>query len=140
VINNLPQEKRKGYLLRPQETLTLQGLIERVLEGEGITREMIQAQQQRLSLIQRLMDADEKSVAEIAAQEDAQIDGQFFALLRRLIEASLMGGDQASAQRLAELQEQLLPLTTFGKEMQAQAQEIEAAMADLQAAGRELSR
>ena len=48
-VNRLPQEKRKGYLLRPQSVLTLQGLVERILEGDGITREMLQAQQQRLT-------------------------------------------------------------------------------------------
>ena len=140
IINNLPQEKRKGYLLRPQATLTMQGLVERVLEGEGITREMIQAQQQRLSLIQRLMDASGDVREEIARQEDQLIDSTFFSLLRRLMDASMMAGDQESAQQLGELQESLLPVTTFGKELQAQSQEIEAAVADLQAAGRELNR
>ena len=36
-VNRLPQEKRKGYLLRPQSVLTLQGMVERILEGDGIT-------------------------------------------------------------------------------------------------------
>src|SRR5574341_2217194 len=40
VVNRLPQEKRKGYLLRPQAMLTLQGMIERILEADGITREI----------------------------------------------------------------------------------------------------
>jgi hypothetical protein len=140
-VNRLPQEKRKGYLLRPQETLTLQGLIERVLEGEGVTREMIQAQQQRLNLIQRLMGiTDQEVLQEIARQEDKLIDAEFFALLRRLIEAAMMGGDQGSAQRLMTLQQGLLPVTTFGRELQAQSQELETAVQELRAAGSELDR
>ena len=55
VVNNLAPEQRKGYLLRPQAQLTMQGLVERILEADGITREMIQAQQQRLNLLQRLL-------------------------------------------------------------------------------------
>ncbi len=140
VISRLPQEKRKGYLLNPQPTLTLQGLVERILEGEGITREMIQAQQQKLNLIQRLMNASPDVVAEIAKNEDKLIDNEFFGLLRRLIEASLMGGDRESAEQLAKLQETLMPVTTFGKELLAQSQEVEAAMQSLRAAGRGLTR
>ena len=141
VVNQLPQEQRKAYLLRPQAALTLQGLIERVLEGEGITREMIQEQQQRLNLIQRLMGASSEDVrAEIARQEDELIDGEFFTLLRRLIDASVMGGDQNSAQQLADLQESLLSATSFGQKLLEQNQEIEAAVADLRAAGQNLDR
>lgn len=140
-VDRLPPEKRKAYLLRPQENLTMQGLMEKVLEGEGITREMIQSQQQRLNLIQRLANITTDDVlAEVAKQEDKLIDAEFFTILRRLVEASLSAGDQQSAQGLAELQNKLLPLTTFGQEMQAQSREIEAAMKDLQDAGRELTR
>lgn len=141
IISKLPQEKRKGYLLNPQSTLTMQGLIERVLEADGITREMLQAQQMRMSLLQRLANASDASVRdEIARQEDALIDEQFFSLLNRLVEVSLMGGDRESAQRLSELQKALLPITTYGREIQAQSQEIEAAISDLRGLGRELDR
>ncbi|MGD8752767.1 MAG: CpXC domain-containing protein, partial [Anaerolineales bacterium] len=57
VMDRLPQEKRKAYLLSPQAALTLQGLIERILEADGITKEMIQAQEDRLNLLRRLMTA-----------------------------------------------------------------------------------
>lgn len=140
VVNRLPQEKRKGYLLRPQETLTMQGLVERILEADGITREMIQEQQKKLNLIQRLLSASEDARAEIAQQEDALIDGEFFTLISRIAEAALASGDQAGAQQLAQLQQTLLPITTFGRELQEQTKEIEAAVASLQEAGDQLTR
>ncbi len=141
VVNKLPQEKRKAYLFRPQATLTMQGLIERVLESEGITREMIQAQQQRLNLIQRLIGiTDESALAEVAKQENDHIDAEFFSIVNRLIEASMMSGDQESARRLSDLQKKLMPLTTFGRELQAQSKEVETAIADLRAAGQGLTR
>ncbi|MGW8249239.1 MAG: CpXC domain-containing protein [Anaerolineales bacterium] len=140
VVNRLPQEKRKGYLLRPQETLTMQGLVERVLEADGITREMIQEQQKKLNLIQRLLSASEDSRQEIAEQEDELIDAEFFTLISRIAEAALAGGDQAGAQQLAQLQQSLLPVTTFGRQLQEQTQEIEAAVAELQEAGDQLTR
>lgn len=140
VMNKLPQEKRKGYLLRPQSVLTMQGLVERILEADGVTREMIQAQQQRLNLVQRLASASEEARAEIIKNEDSQMDGEFFALLNRLVETSVMSGDQESARRLAELQQALLPLTSFGRELQGQTKEIEAAVASLRELGNELTR
>lgn len=141
VISKLPQEKRKGYLLNPQSTLTMQGLIERVLEADGITREMIQAQQQRMSLLQRLASASDDSVrTEIARQEENLLDAEFFGLLNRLMEVSMMSGDRQSAQQLSELQKSLLPLSSYGREIQAQSREVEAAINDLQAAGKELTR
>ncbi len=140
VVNNLPQEKRKGYLLRPQSVLTMQGLIERILEAEGITREMVEAQQKRINLLQRLAEAMPEARAEIAKQEDDLIDADFFSILRRLIESSLANGDQESARQLTNLQQELLPITTFGRELQAQTKEVEAAVESLQKAGRNLTR
>lgn len=140
VVNNLPQEKRKGYLFRPQTVLTMQGLVERVLEADGITKEMIQAQQQKLNLLQRLVNASPDVRAEIAKQEDKLIDGEFFSLLNRLIETSMVSGDQESSQRLTELQKSLLPITTFGRQLQEQSKEVEAAVASLREAGQSLTR
>ena len=141
VVNKLPQEKRKAYLLRPQSTLTMQGLVERILEADGITREMIQAQQQKLSLIQRLLMATSPDVrAEIARQEDKLIDSEFFALLSRIAEAALAGGDQNGAKQLVELQQSLLAVTTFGRQLQEQSQELEAAVKSLQEIGENLTR
>jgi len=140
-INKLPQEKRKGYLLNPQTTLTLQGLVERVLESDGITREMIQAQQQRLNLLQRLASiADENARIEVIKQEDALLDAEFFMLLNRLGEAAMQGGDRESAQQLIALQKNLLANSSYGRQLQEQSKEIEAALADLQKAGKDLTR
>lgn len=140
VMNNLPQEKRKAYLLRPQTMLTLQGLVERVLEGDGITKEMILEQQKRLALLQRLLDASDEVIAEAAKNEDQLMDSSFFTLLGRLAEASMSAGDQNSAQRLGELQEKLLAATTFGKQYKAQSAELEQAVKSLQEMGDNLTR
>lgn len=140
IVNRLPQEKRKGYLLRPQSTLTMQGLVERILEEDGITREMIQAQQKKISLIERLLGASEESRVEIAKEEDEQIDAEFFTILSRLAEAALAGGDENSARQLAEIQRSLLENTSFGREVKEQSDEVEAAAQSLRDLGREVTR
>jgi hypothetical protein len=139
-VNRLPQEKRKGYLLRPQSVLTLQGLVERILEGDGITKEMLQAQQQRLSLLQRLLTASVDVRAEIIKTDEALMDADFFNLISKLSQAALANGDQASANKIAELQKELLAETAFGQQLQQQASEVEAAIATLREVGNELTR
>jgi hypothetical protein len=140
VTNSLPQEKRKAYLLQPQAMLTLQTMIERILAADGITKEMIQAQQERMNLLQRLINASDENIAEITAIDDALFDSDFFNLLNRLIEASAVNGDQESAKRLGELQKKLLGMTTFGKQVQEQSKDVEAAIQALQSAGKSLTR
>jgi uncharacterized protein YutE (UPF0331/DUF86 family) len=140
VTNSLPQEKRKAYLLQPQAMLTLQTMVERILAADGITKEMLQAQQERMNLLQRLVSASEESIAEITSKEDALFDSDFFSLLNRLIEASAVNGDQESTKKLGELQKKLLGMTTFGKQVQEQSKDVEAAIQSLQSAGKSLTR
>jgi hypothetical protein len=141
VVNRLSLEQRKGYLLRPQANLTMQGLVERVLEADGITKEVLQAQQARLNLLQRLIGiTDDAGLAQVVAQEDSLMDRDFFSIMNRLVEAAMMGGDQQGAQALVELQKKLLPLTTVGKQVQEQNKEVEAAVHSLEAAGKDLTR
>jgi len=94
VTNSLPPEKRKAYLLQPKSMLTLQTMVERILAADGITKEMIQAQQDRMNLLQRLMNASDESIDEITVKEDALFDSDFYNLLNRMIEASTDNGDQ----------------------------------------------
>jgi hypothetical protein len=140
VVNNLPQEQRKAYLLRPQSVLTMQGLIERVLEADGITKEMIQAQQKRLNLIQRLMGQSEETIEQAAREEDELIDTEFFSILSRLVESAMVSGDEDSARSLAELQRQLLSTTTTGRRLESQNKEVQDAIHDLQELGENLTR
>jgi uncharacterized protein YutE (UPF0331/DUF86 family) len=140
ITNSLPQEKRKAYLLQPQAMLTLQTLVERILAADGITKEMIKAQQDRLNLLQRLMNASDENIDEIVVKEDALIDSDFYNLLNRLTEASTVNGDQESARRLGDLQKKLLPKTTFGRQLQEQSKDVEAAIQALQSAGKSLTR
>jgi hypothetical protein len=141
VVNRLPAEKRKGYLLRPQSFLTLPSLLERVLMEDGITPEMLDEQQKRLNLIQRLLQASSPEVrSEIIKQNGPELDEAFFSLLGQLFEASVAAGQQPTAQALSALQQQLLAESEFGQRLQGQVKEVEAAVKTLQDAGQGLTR
>jgi hypothetical protein len=141
IVNDLPQEQRKAYLLQPKTMLTQQTLLETILEGDGVTKEMIDAQQNKLNLLQRLANSpSEEAMTTLAKEEDELIDEQFFQLLQRMVENAMMSQDQALAQRLTQVQELILPVTTMGKQMQEQSEEINAAVESLREAGEDLTR
>ena len=141
VVDALPAEQRKGYLFSPQASLTLQGLIERILEEDGISKEMIEEQQRRVNLIQRLAAiTDEEALAIVVKEEDKDIDQEFFGMLSQLIQMAASQGDQQGANQLNALQRRLLPITTVGRELQERSAEVEKVMTKLRAAGKELTR
>lgn len=135
VVNRLPNEKRKGYLLRPRTMFTLQTMIETILQGDGITKEMLDAQQKRLTLLQRLLTITAPDArVEIIKQKSALIDESFFTILSRLLEASLAQGDQQVGRALAAIQNDALNNTEIGQTLKDQAKETEAAIKSLQEA------
>jgi hypothetical protein len=137
ITNNLPAEKRKAYLFRPQTMLTMDTMMERILEADGITKEMLQAQQNRLSLLQRILSATPEARPELIRQEDDNIDQEFFGILSRVIENSMAQGDQQTARLLAALQQDLVENSTFGRTLQAQAKESEEIVKALQEASKD---
>jgi predicted Zn-dependent protease with MMP-like domain len=141
VVNRLPSERRKAYLLRPQSFLTMQSMLERILQADGITPEMLDAQQNRLNLVQRLLQASSPEVrSELINQNGDLMDEAFFTLLGQLMEASIAAGQQPTVQALSTLEQQLMEETEFGQRLHGQVQEIEAAVKTLQEAGQGLTR
>jgi hypothetical protein len=132
VMDDLPPEKRKGYLFRPQTMLTRQRLLETILEADGITPEMMKAQQEKLLLLQQLVNLSPESLPEQIAQYDDKIDEELFVLLSRLAQASAAAGDQESVHALSNLQQALLQHSTIGKAAALEASETQAAMKELQ--------
>ncbi len=56
-MDRLPPEKRKAYLLKPVPNLTYELMMQTILEKDGITPEMLKEQQDRVALIERLLQA-----------------------------------------------------------------------------------
>lgn len=138
VVNALPNEKRKGYLFQPNTMFTFQTLIDKVLEADGITKEMIDAQQKRISLIQRLLSiAKPEDRVTVINQEAALIDGETFTLLSTLIQTSAMQGDEEGAKALGQLQSELLKETEFGRKLLADSEETQKALKELEQANKE---
>ncbi len=137
IMDNLPQEKRKAYLLQPKSMLTYQGMIEKILESDGITKEMLEDQQKRLDLLQRLLRTPTEKRLEIFEKEKDLFDINFFSILSQIIESAMAQGDENSQKPLLELQQQLFENTETGKQLFSQAKETENAIKTLQEASKE---
>ena len=141
VMDRLPPEKRKAYLLSPQANLTFESMIETILGKDGITPDMIKAQQDRVMLLERLLQASSADVrSEIIKQNTSLLDEQFFALFSRLLQGAMASSQQPVAQQMADLQKQLLAETEFGRGLQESVRELETASKALQDEGQGLTR
>lgn len=141
VTESLPAEKRKGYLLKPIPNLSYESMIKLILGKDGVTPEMLKEQQDRVQLVERLVQASSKEVrSEIIRQNEKIFDEQFFALFSRLAQGAAQSGQQQIVQSLVDLQNQLLEETAFGRQLKESVGELEAATKSLQEAGQGLTR
>src|SRR5574342_607341 len=77
VTDSLPAENRKGYLLNPSPNLTYESMIKVILGKDGITPEMLKEQQDRVQVIERLLQATTPEVrSEIIKQNINLFDEQ----------------------------------------------------------------
>jgi hypothetical protein len=136
-IERLPPERRKGYLLQPQAVLTYPGLVERVLQADGITKEELESQRAKLRLFEELLRTPDDGLPQFVAAHDSELDDRFFQLASLSLQAS---GDERGRQAAAARLEASLGLSSFGKVMLAQEQEIRSAAESLRSAGDGLTR
>jgi hypothetical protein len=141
ITDSLPPEKRKGYLLNPIPNLTYESMVKTILGRDGITPEMLKEQQDRVQVIERLVQASSKDVrSEIIKQNIHLFDEQFFALFSRLAQSAAASGQEQVARTMLDLQNQLLEETEFGRHLKESVGELEAATKSLQEAGQSLTR
>jgi len=128
VMRSLPEDAPRAYLLQPRLFFSLQSLIEAILEADGVTPEMLRAQQERVDLLRDLVRllGDEASLRERARENDAKIDATFFEILTASLEANLASGRAQAAQQLSQLNKILLEETTYGRALAKRAAAIEA--------------
>jgi hypothetical protein len=127
VMDSLPPEERKGYLLQPQMFLTLENLINKILEADGVTPEMIEERRARGELLQRMLEATSDEVLEAMIKEnDAAIDVDFFQMLAMNLEFVQAAGQAAGVQRILALRNRLLELSTEGQVIKARSEMVQA--------------
>jgi hypothetical protein len=137
IVDRLPQEERKGYLLQPKAVLTMQGMANQILEADGITQEDIEAQQEKLRLFEQMIRTPDEELETFVAEHDEELNQEFFQLASLAVQSA---GDDGSRLAATQRLEQVLRLSSVGKELEVQEAEIRAAAESLQQAGEELTR
>ncbi len=139
VVNSLPPELRKGYLLRPQAVLTAQGLIERVLEADGVTKQMLEEQRAKSKLVRELIDAEPDARAALIKEHDSRIDSDVLALIGAIARSASAQEDKAFAEKILRARDDVYRESSAGRRSQAQKEELEIAARDLEVLGKEFS-
>ncbi len=120
IITTLPPEASRGYLLTPRRFMTIQSLVDAILEADGIPREVVEQQRTIIDLISTLaeaLDKDDATFQRVVEQHKSNITPEFFAALSTFIEASMQENQPESAQVLSALRSRLIELTGFGDSM-----------------------
>jgi hypothetical protein len=116
-MDSLPPEQRRGYMFQPQTILQMQTFMEKILETEGITPEMIAKQRRQSELLQELVTADKETTTQLLQEQAEDIDEVFFSMLRANLEAAESSGQDAVTLKLVNLQAKLYRETEYGRRL-----------------------
>lgn len=112
VMQGLPADLPKGYLLNPRRFISLTTMLDALLESEGIPKGALEAQRRRTALLGQLLQTeDDGAFEQLVAERQAEIDYEFLITIAAYIEAAEMDGDQESAERFTALRDRLVELT-----------------------------
>ncbi|MBC7872131.1 MAG: CpXC domain-containing protein [Chitinophagaceae bacterium] len=117
LMRELPKTNFKGYMFAPKRALTMQGLIDLVLQSDGVTPEMMAQQRERVRLAQELAEAPEADLPALVKKYDTDIDERFFQTLTMMAQRALEGGRPDIAQQIIVTQSQIAELSTYGQEL-----------------------
>jgi hemerythrin-like domain-containing protein len=110
IIDALPPDAPRGYLLTPRRFMHLSSMIEAILEGE----------KEQVHLIKTLADAvdDDQQFMRLLEQHADEINNELFAMLSALLETSTQQEQKETAEKLRGLRDKLLQLAGLQGQMQ----------------------
>ena len=135
VLDNTPLEQRHAYMLQPLTMLTMQSFMEKVLETEGITKDMIERQRKQVELLNTLAKADSDVVDYLIQERAGEIDETFFAMLKSYIERAVQMDDNDQLLPLVNLQAKLMTETAVGRRLEKRQIAMHGLNQDAKAAG-----
>ena len=127
LMNALPPEQRKGYMLTPQQFFDLEQLVKKVLEMDGVTPEMLAASQKKLVLLDKLtsLQSDETAFKMAVSENQPLLDREIFMILADAIARYGALGQEDQVKALEALRERLMPITEFGRRLLKQRKAVE---------------
>ncbi len=127
LMDSLPQEERKGYLLQPETFLGLETMIKRVLELEGVTEEDMARSQQQRQLVDKLLQAEDEEAWQALLDENEELlDEEFFGMLNYIVQ--MVSRSQAAEEQMEKIQQLydfLVNQSEAGRRLAARSEAIE---------------
>jgi flagellar basal body-associated protein FliL len=118
LMANVPKEQFKAYMFNPRRALTLQGIIDQIIEADGLDPEAFAKQKARVQLLQTMLTTtSESALTQLIADNDDAIDMDFFQSLTVTAEQAQAQGRQDIFQKLLVIQQFLLENSTLGKDL-----------------------
>lgn len=132
----IPKEDFRSYMFNPKRALTMKGMMEQILEADGITPEMMAEQEKRVQLVQKMFEVEsEEALVTLIKENDEQIDESVFQTISLMAQRMIQSGQEQAVGHLAAIQQLLLEISTFGQELSqrqiAQEEAISAVRAEL---------
>jgi hypothetical protein len=127
VMNALPPEERKGYLLQPETFISMDTMVKRVLELEGVSEEDLERSRDQQLLFQSLLEADREEWEGIIAENEEHINPSFFTILEYTMRTVAMSHPESEElEKLRELEEYLVENHPVGQMLNKRAEVISA--------------
>jgi len=92
LMDAIPQEERKGYLFQPETFITMENIVKRVLELEGVTDEDMERSEKQRAFLDKFLSALEEEWPALLADNEALLDENFFGLLQYTMQVIAMSG------------------------------------------------
>ncbi len=144
LTNSIPPEQRRAYLLQPKQALTLPGMVDMILDADGITREMREAQREKVRVMELFLQVHPENWPKVAQEQAKHLDREFLEMLLTMADNSAATGHPEMADGLIALYDFLLQNTPAGqaivKEVREQEQKVREVAERLQRIGSKLTR
>lgn len=110
VLNNTPAEQRKAYLLNPTRIMSLNALVEKVMEADGVNADQMREQTQKVQLIVKMAEAayDDAKLRTMIEENQAKIDYNFMTLITMTLQQAAQMHDEPTVDRYGRLREAIV--------------------------------
>ena len=131
LMDSLPQEERKGYLLQPETFISLETMVRHLLKLEGVTDEDMERQENQQGLLRALLSAEEEEWDALLEESAELVDEAFFyqlQYLEQMLGISPEAGSQA--EKIAALKDFLVENNALVKSLQKRSELVQPFLAD----------
>jgi hypothetical protein len=144
LTSSIPQEQRRAYLLTPKQALTLPGMIDMILDADGITAEVREAQRQKMQVLNMFLQVGPDQWSALIQEQEQHLDGEFLQMVLLTAENAAQTGKQPIAEALIILYNFLMQNTPAGQAIvraaRQQEETVRAVAEELQAMGNDMTR